>query len=485
MTMETETTPESEPRKGRVLVVDDDADGREALALLLADEGYSVETAEDGERGLEQVATFGPDVVVTDVNMPGMDGLELLRRARDEDPHLGVVVMTAFGNVRDAVEAMRRGAQHYVTKPVDPDEITLTVAAAIERRRLVREAGWLRERLRGQRRFENLVGDSPRMQALFKAIHQVAPSRATVLITGESGTGKERVAEAIHESSPRAGKPFVKLHCAALVESLLESELFGHEKGAFTGATRRRDGRFEAADGGTLFLDEISEITPSTQVKLLRVLQERTFERVGGNEPIKVDVRIVAATNRDLRELVSQGKFREDLYYRLNVVTLALPPLRERKSDILLLAERFLRRFAQEAARPLQGFSPAAMTAMMHHAWPGNVRELENAIERAVVMADGPTIEVHHLSSNITGIEPDEVAKPEGDMDAPAAPKIPGATLAEVERHAILTTLAAAGGSTKRAAEMLGVSIRMVQYRLREWRDGPGAAGNAPEDDPS
>jgi DNA-binding NtrC family response regulator len=480
--MNRETTTEHEelgagvssPR-GRLLVVDDESTARRALATLLTDDGYQVETAGSGEEALERLAAFAPDVLLTDVRMPGMDGVELLAQARTLDPTLVVVVMTAFGTVKDAMRAMKAGAEHYITKPVDLDELLLVLERVFRQRALQREAGLLRARVRAAHRFENLLGTSAPMQALFKTILQVAPSRATVLLTGESGTGKERVAQAIHEASPRASGPFVKLHCAALAETLLESELFGHEKGAFTGAVARREGRFRLAHGGTLFLDEISEISPGLQVKLLRVLQERSFERVGGNETLKVDVRIIAATNRDLERLVKEGRFREDLFYRLNVVGLVLPPLRQRREDIPLLAEHFLRRFADEAGKPLTGFTAEAMAALQGHPWVGNVRELENAIERAVVLASGTQVQVEHLSlpgggstlERLTAPTPSAVINFLGP-----APAVPGSTLADLERYAILATMEHCHGSTHRTAELLDVSVRMIQYRLREYRHG-------------
>ncbi|MEZ4393270.1 MAG: sigma-54 dependent transcriptional regulator [Polyangiales bacterium] len=495
------TRPTSEPAapRGRLLVVDDEATARRALATLLTEDGYSVETAASGDEALEMIARNPPDIVVTDVRMPGIDGVELLTRTKAMDPNIAVVVMTAFGTVGDAVRAMRAGAEHYVTKPVDLDELTLVLERVMQNRELRAETTLLRARVRSEHRFENLLGTSAPMQSLVKTILQVAPSRATVLITGESGTGKERVAQAIHEASPRHDGPFVKLHCAALAETLLESELFGHEKGSFTGAATRREGRFKMAHGGTLFLDEISEISPAIQVKLLRVLQEREFERVGGNETLKVDVRIIAATNRDLANLVRDGRFREDLYYRLNVVSMRLPPLRARREDIPMLATHFLSRFARESGRSIEGFTAEAMSALSAHNWPGNVRELENAVERAVVMTSGAHVGRENLSlptppappsapapqgpTAITGLPPELPSAPLTSLGAP--PPIPGAALEEIEKFAILSTLEACGGSTHRAADTLGVSVRMIQYRLREYRYGikRGGAGDGGEGD--
>ncbi len=454
--------------KGRVLVVDDESSARSALSEILTDEGFKVRTAADGFRALAAAREFAPDVVLTDLKMPGMDGLTLLHRLREEQPETAIVLMTAFGAVESAVEAMRAGASNYLTKPLNSDELLVILDHCLEGVALRRETRRLRQQLSDKHNVENIIGESAEMQTIFKTIHQVAPSRATVLVTGESGTGKEMVASAIHQSSPRADRPFVKLHCAALAETLLESELFGHERGAFTGADRRRIGRFEEADGGTLFLDEIGEISPATQVKLLRVLQEHEFERVGGNQTLKVDVRVIAATNRDLAEMVKQGTFREDLYYRLNVINLRLPNLRERASDIPALAAHFLVRFAKENVKPLERFDDAALEVLKKYPWHGNVRELENVVERAVVLSDGPTILLRHL--------PLEVVQSEsGTSDVP---KIPGSSLADIERYAILETLAMVGGSTTAAAKTLGISVRKIQYRLQEYAEAP--KGKAP-----
>ncbi|HWN67332.1 MAG TPA: sigma-54 dependent transcriptional regulator, partial [Haliangium sp.] len=328
--------------KSRILVVDDEANARTALAELLREEGYDVETAADAFKAMGKIDTFAPHLVLTDLKMPGMDGIELMKKIRATEKDCAVIVMTAFGAVESAVEAMRAGAVDYLTKPINFDELLIMTERALEQERLRMEAHEMRARLAERFSAGNIVGNSPPMQQIFKVIKQVAPSRASVMITGESGTGKELVAQALHENSPRAGGPFIKLHCAALAETLLESELFGHERGAFTGAVSRRDGRFQMAHGGTLFLDEIGEISASVQVKLLRFLQEHEFERVGGTQTIKVDVRVIAATNRNLNEEVKHGRFREDLFYRLNVVPIALPALRERKSDIALLCRYFI-----------------------------------------------------------------------------------------------------------------------------------------------
>jgi two-component system response regulator HydG len=440
----------------RIVVADDEASARSGLATLLRDEGFEVVLAEDGSTALARVQEMAPDVLVTDLRMPGMDGIELLRHAREANPDLIVVLMTAFAEVETAVRAMQEGAEHYLTKPLQIDELVLVIRRALERRSLKLEATELRARLKDRLRFDQIIGTSPAMQEIFNVIEQVAPSKASVLITGESGTGKELVAQAIHENSPRASAPFVKLHCAALAETILESELFGHEKGSFTGAASRREGRFKQADAGTLFLDEIGEISPAIQVKLLRFLQERTFERVGGNETLKVDVRIIAATNRDLAAEVAAGKFREDLYYRLNVVNIEMPPLRARPSDLLPLANHFLSRFAKENGKRIEGFSEDAVERITSYRWPGNVRELENVIERAVVLCDGPRLTAKHLPAGVGSV-------PKGAI------RIPGSTLGEIERHAILTTLEACGGRTSSAAQMLDISVRKIQYKLHEY----------------
>jgi two-component system response regulator HydG len=448
--------------KGRILVVDDEANARNALAEILKEEGYSVETAADGFKALARVAEFDPDVVLSDLKMPGMDGVELLRKLREQDAEFAVVLMTAFGAVETAVSAMREGAADYLTKPLNTEELLVVMERALERRRLRRETERLKSQLNERYRFENIIGSSPEMQQVFKSIAQVAPSRASVLLSGESGTGKELVAAAIHHRSPRGSGPFVRLHCAALAETLLESELFGHERGAYTGADRRREGRFEQADGGTLFLDEIGEISPSTQVKLLRVLQEREFERVGSNQTLHVDVRVIAATNRDLKRMAEEGRFREDLYYRLNVINIHLPPLRKRSADIAALALHFLRRYAAENAKEVDQFSDEALSQLVNYHWPGNVRELENVVERAVVLADGGMIDARHL--------PPELAVAARNTGVPV---IPGASMGDIERFAILKTLEAQGGSTSKAAEVLGISVRKIQYKLQEYGASP------------
>jgi DNA-binding NtrC family response regulator len=444
--------------RGRILIVDDESNARAALSEILREDGYATETAADGFKALGKLDEFSPDVILTDLKMPGLDGIAFMEKARTAAPGTVFVVMTAFGTISSAVEAMKKGAENYLLKPLDPEALGAVVDRAMEKARLVQEARRLRERLRERNAFSHIVSADPKMETVLELVAQVGPSKASVLILGESGTGKELIAEAIHLASPRAKAPFVRLHCAALSESLLESELFGHERGAFTGAVGRREGRFRQADGGTLFLDEIAEVSSAVQVKLLRFLQEKTFERVGGNETLKVDVRIIAATNRDLGAEIKRGTFREDLFYRLNVVSVELPPLRDRRGDIPALASFFLRRYAAENGKTLDTFTDDALETLLEYRWPGNVRELENVVERAVVLCDGRQIERKHLPP---GVVP--------SAERGGAPPIPGSTIADLERYAILRTLEACGGSTSKAATVLGVSPRKIQYKLHEY----------------
>jgi two-component system response regulator HydG len=442
----------------RILVVDDEASARSGLEKLLRLAGYAVDTAKDGQVALAIAAERPPEIVVTDLRMPVMDGMTLLRKLHELDAELPVIVATAYGDVASAVEAMRAGATDYLTKPIDFDAMLITIERARERCALRLEAENLRRQLRERdaEGLRGLIGASPAMQQVYRFARQVAPSRATVLITGESGTGKGELARTIHALGTRASAAFVALHCAAVPETLLESELFGHEKGSFTGADKRRIGRFEQAHGGTLFLDEIGDLSQLVQTKLLRVLQERTLERVGGNDTIPVDVRVMAATNRDLPTEVREGRFREDLYYRLNVVHLDMPPLRVRGNDVLVLANAFLHRFVEDNKKQVAGFTTEARLKLLSHRWPGNVRELENAIERAVVMCETASIDAEDL--------PFELAQP-----VRGAVRVPGSTMAEIERWAILATLEAANGSTAKAAELLDISVRTIQYRVHEY----------------
>jgi len=447
-------------QKERILVVDDEQNARSALRTILGEEGYEIGEAANGEEALALIGDFAPDLILCDVRMPKMDGLTLLRTVKEQGSDAVFVMMTAFAAVETAVEAMRAGAENYLVKPLDVNAVLVFIEKALEKRRLSREANVLRERVRERYRLEGMVGEAPEMQAIYHLIRQAAATKATVLVLGESGTGKELIAQALHEQSPRKDKPFIKVACAALSESLLESELFGHERGSFTGALGRREGRFELADGGTLFLDEIGEIPQSMQVKLLRALQQREFERVGGTQTIKVDVRVIAATNRDLALEVKEGRFREDLYYRLNVVSLTIPPLRRRKGDIPALVSLFVEKYGKGYSKEIKGLAPGMMNALLAHDWPGNVRELENAIERAVVLAQGGELTADDLPPSLRGPRP---------SSHDSSSLIPGGTLEQIEREAILRTLELVSGSTTKAAEMLGISVRKIQYRLKEF----------------
>jgi two-component system response regulator HydG len=445
----------SETDRVRLLIVDDDAACADAVGSLAEEAGYQVRIAHGGVAALELSERFLPDAVLSDVHMPDLEGTDVLRKLKRRDPALPVVLFTAYPDVPNAVAAMQAGAVDYVSKPANWDEIARTLRDALERRALLADNVALNTQLRERLGLglRGLVGTSAAMQEIYRSTRRVAASRANVLITGESGTGKGELARTIHQLSERSDQPFLALHCASLSETLVESELFGHERGAFTGAQERRIGRFEQSTGGTLFIDEVAEIPMITQTKLLRVLQDRVFERVGGNEPIEVDVRLVAATNRDLASRVRAGRFREDLFYRLNVVGIEMPPLRERQGDVLLLANYFLTRSAAYNDKAVEGFDDSARERLLGYDWPGNVRELENAIERAVVMCRKRTLTADDL--------PDIVAHPTSVM-------IPGATMKEIELEAVRATFLATAGSTRRTAEVLGLSQRTVQYRLRE-----------------
>jgi len=446
------------PHRGRILIVDDESNARSALNEILREEGYATETAADGFKALGKLDEFAPDVILTDLKMPGLDGIAFMEKARSAAPGAVFVVMTAFGTISSAVDAMKKGAENYLLKPLDPDALGAIVERAMEKAHLIHETQRLRDRLRERNAFSHIVSSDPKMQAVLDLVAQIGPSRASVLVTGESGTGKELVAEAIHLASPRAKSAFVRLHCSALGELQLESELFGHERGAFPGAVAPRDGRLLQADGGTLFLDEIEELSPSIQVKLLRFLQERTFERVGGHEAVRADVRVIAATNRDLVAEISGGTFRDDLFYLLNVVAVELPPLRERRGDIPALASFFLRRYAAENGKTIGTFADDALRTLVEYRWPGNVRELASVVERAVVVAKVARIEKQDLPPSLV---------PSAERDG--YPTIPGCSIADLERYAILKTLEACGGSTSKAATVLGVSPRKIQYKLHEY----------------
>jgi DNA-binding NtrC family response regulator len=435
-------------KRVKILVVDDEAIIRESLHDWLSDAGYQVLTAENGPQALEIIQREKLGIVIADLVMPGMDGLELMKRAKEILSNIEVIIITAYGSIPTAIAAIKEGAYDYIEKPFCPERAELLVDKLVEHQGLIEKNISLQQRLEERYRFENIVAKSSKMQQVIELIKIVARSNATVLITGDSGTGKELVARAIHSRSHRRGRPFVAVSCAALPESLLESELFGHEKGSFTGAYAQKKGKFEFANRGTLFLDEIGEMSANIQVHLLRVLEEKAFTRVGGNEEIKVDVRIISATNKDLKKAVVSGEFREDLYYRLNVVTIELPPLRERREDILLLAKHFLNKFALENQKEVAGFSPGAMEFLLRYDWPGNVRELENAIERATIVAKNSLIEVADLTHQSLSL---------------AHSALPGESLKEMEKNHILNVLCETGGNYSEAARILGIT-RMTLY---------------------
>jgi DNA-binding NtrC family response regulator len=446
----------------RVLVVEDEAGIRLALAGLLRREGYEVVQCENGADALAQLESGEFDFVLTDLALgDGPSGLDVLRRTRERQPDTPIVMITAHGSEKIAVEAMKLGAEDYVPKPFDNDEIRLVVRRALERTQLARENRLLRARVEREFGMGNLVGRGPAMRAVFETIRKVAETDLTVLVRGESGTGKELVAQALHEASARSKGPFVAVNCAAISRELVESELFGHEKGAFTGADARRIGRFEAAHGGTIFLDEIGDMAPDTQAKVLRALQERSFERVGGGQPIAVDVRVVAATHRDLETDVAAGRFREDLYYRLKVVEIRLPALRERPEDLPALAERFLGQVAERLGRPKKRLSPGALAALAAHPWPGNARELRNVIEQSVVLAPGDEIEAADLRLRGAGA----AVPPAGELPFAEAKR---AAVESFEREFLLRALRANGGNVSRTAEAIGMVRQSLQQKIRE-----------------
>ncbi len=453
----------------KILIVDDEEGLRRLLVRVLSREGFQVVAVGSGEEALEQVAAEGFDLVVTDIQMPGMNGLALMRRLKEFDSTLPVIVMTAYGTVENAVEALRIGAYDYLTKPFETDELRLTVAKALERERLLAENRYLHQELQERYNFSGIVGTSQGMQRVFEMASSVAASNASVLISGESGTGKELIARSIHFSSLRKEKPFIVLNCAALSEGVLESELFGHEKGAFSGAVATKKGRFELAHEGTLFIDEVGEMSANAQVKLLRVIQEHEFERVGGTRTLPADVRIVAATNKNLEAEVKAGHFREDLYYRLNVINLHLPPLRERREDIEPLARHFLRKYALETGKKVTDLSPRALTCLLGYEWPGNVRELQNVIERAVVLAKGSTVTPRDFPQGVHG----------GDEICLQLPERGGSLtdiLEDLERQLIIQTLRKEQGSQTRTADILGIKRTTLRYKMEKYRllDGLG-----------
>jgi DNA-binding NtrC family response regulator len=458
-----DTTRPVEPQP-RVLVIDDEPGSLKVIAANLRQEGYAVEVSLDGVEGLKRLDEEGYDLVVLDYLMPKMDGMQFLQASRERWLSVPVIMITAYGTVKMAVEAMKRGAYNYLTKPLNYDELKLLVRQALEKRLAEQRVAQLRQELTERYGFHALVGKNHLMRRIYQTIETIAATDVTVLIQGETGTGKELIAKAIHYNSRRREAGFVPVHCAALAESLLEAELFGHEKGAFTGATQRRIGRFESAHGGTFFLDEVSEIPLSIQVKLLRVLEERVIERVGGNERIPVDIRITAATARDLRAMVEQGTFREDLYYRLNVMPLLVPPLRERKDDIPLLAEHFLAVYREKWKKDVRSISPSLMGRLFAHDWPGNVRELEHWIERAVVLARGDSLEAEDLDAATADLGP------EGDVPAPGGfLEAKQQVIESFERDYFRRLLAETKGSIGLAAKRSGLNERNVYEKMRKY----------------
>lgn len=442
-----------------ILIIEDEPKMLRLLELNLAEEGYAVSTAANAEVGLKILTRDRIDLVLTDLKLPGMDGLEFLAAVKRHDARIPVIVMTAYGTVETAVEAMKAGASDYVLKPFSIEEIKLILRKELDFKKLREENVTLREALGRRYEFKNIIARSRGMQEVLATVERVAPTNSTVLLGGESGVGKDLIARAIHEHSRRASGPFVKINCAAIPENLLESELFGYEKGAFTGAAGSKPGKFELADKGTIFLDEIGDMPPTIQAKLLRVLQDREFERLGGTKTLKVDVRVVAATNQDLRAALEQGTFREDLYYRLNVVPISIPPLRERREEIPDLVGHFIERFARESGKPIRGITPAAMKVLMDFHWPGNVRELENIIERAVALAGGEVLDVADIRLDLSPVR-----------SAPAPGGVPfvpeGMTLEQFEDEIIKEALRRAGGNKSQAARLLGLSRNAFRYRL-------------------
>ena len=485
--------------KGRLLVVDDERGIVIALKGLFSKEGYEVETAESGEEALERVKAGLFHVIITDLSMKGMSGLELLKKVRELDPQCAVLMITAYGNQRIAVEVMKAGAEDYLPKPFDNDELRLKVRKVMETQLLKRAHSQLLEQVRLETGiFENMIGRSRAMVRVFETIEKVAPTDVTVLVRGDSGTGKELVARAIHFRSPRARGAFIAVNCAAFSRELVESDLFGHEKGSFTGAVARREGKFEAADGGTLFLDEIGDMGLETQAKLLRVLQEKQFERIGGNQPLAVDVRIIAATNQDLEAMVAQGRFREDLYYRIKVVEMRLPPLRERREDIALMAQHFIREASLRYGKPEKRLGPEAMRACIANPWRGNARSLKAAIDQAVILAAGEEITAAELLAGAEPEIPEPAAAPATVANhstihaaAPGDAAAAGMTFREAkekfvgdwERDFILNALRATGGNISRAAERTGMYRQSFQQKMRELGITPADAGAGAKDE--
>ena len=445
--------------KPQILLVDDDQSVLDGLKKILTQDGYGVSTASSGYEALNLLSKRGFDIILTDMKLPGMGGLSLIQEIRKKNEPVAIVVITAYSSVKTAVDAIKCGADDYLTKPLNIEELQVVLEKLWERQQLIVQNLILKEKLKDKYKFSELIGCSPRMDGIFKMIGDVSSSMASVLITGETGTGKELVANAIHYRSDRACMPFVALHCAALSEGVLESELFGHEKGAFTDAIQTRKGRFEMADHGTLFLDEVGDMSLKVQVKLLRVLEKGEFERVGGEKTLRVDVRLIAATNRTLEKEIAEGRFREDLFYRLNVVRIHLPPLRERLEDIPLLSNFFVVKYAKKYKKEIEGLVPEVVNALCAYPWPGNVRELEHVIERAVVLCKNSAITIEHL--------PEAIVSKKEDV---AVIKIPiGISLKEAEKEIIQKTLQMTRDSKKDAAKILGISTRKIEYKVKEW----------------
>jgi DNA-binding NtrC family response regulator len=456
----------------RVLIVEDEPSTRLGLTELVRTWGFTADSASDGEEALQRITVFRPSIIISDLVMPRMGGLELLKALQDDGGDFTVVILTAQGTVETAVESIKAGAYDYLTKPIEPQRLKILLDKIVERQDTLREVKQLRRQLREHGAFGPMIGNSAQMRKVYQVIEQSAPTSASVLIWGESGTGKELVAQTIHQLSPRAQLAFVPINCAAIPETLLESEIFGHERGAFTGAVDRREGCFELADRGTLFLDEVAEMTPATQVKLLRVLQERRFRRLGGRNEQSVDVRVIAATNMNPAEAVRNGKLREDLYYRLNVFAIELPPLRQRKEDLPLLIQSFLGDFNARNNKQVSALDPAAMRILEQYNWPGNVRELRNVIERAVILSSGQFIEPRHLPPVVS--ESTAVIRPTLSLT-------PGTTVEEAERRLILMTLEHTRDNKTRAAEILGISLKTLHNKLNRLRGRIPGKKPAPE----
>jgi two-component system NtrC family response regulator len=450
--------------RAKILIAEDEKTQRDLLEGFLNKEGFSVESVANGREALQRLAGSFFDIVALDYKMPELDGLQTLKEIRKLYPDLPVIMMTAYGTIETAVVSMKEGALDYLTKPIDLEELLIKFRKIMERSNLIQENKELKARLQERFTFQHIVSGSPKMEEVMGLVARVAPSQATVLIRGESGTGKELIANAIHYASPRSEKPWVKVSCAAIPETLLESELFGHEKGAFTGATQKRIGRFEEADGGSIFLDEIGDLSPSTQVKLLRILQDKEFQRLGSNLNLKTDVRVITATHRNLEEAIKKGYFREDLYYRLNVISITLPPLRERREDIPLLINYFLKKYSDENQKSITDISKEARALLLRYPYPGNVRELENLIERAVVLCRGETITTQDLPFHL------KEEKSEKLWESSKKEKTLPESLEEIERDSILKALHQHQGVQTKAAESLGISERVLRYKMKKYR---------------